>query len=171
MIDIHRATSQSDLDATRTLMRAYVEWVRAASPEDKEKDDLYFDHAGFEKDLAGLPGKYDGPKGSLLIAYYDGQPVGCVASQEMDAEFSEMKRMFVSPECHGRGIGRALANRVISEAVGSGYRGIRLDTTRSLKQAVSLYESLGFRQVPAYYEIPPELEGWLVFYELKFAAS
>ena len=104
-------------------MRAFVEWCRAASPEDREKDDLYFDHAAFESELAGLPGKYGEPGGCLQIAKQDDRPVACVASCRLDAEFCEMKRMFVLPELHGLGFGRALANRVILEAIASGYRG------------------------------------------------
>jgi GNAT superfamily N-acetyltransferase len=171
VIDIHRAATPSDLDAVRTLMRAFVEWCRAASPEDREKDDLHFKDTEFEYELAGLPGKYDAPEGCLLIAKHNGLPVACVASHRLDDEFCEMKRMFVLPEKHGLGIGRALANRLLSEASASGYRGMRLDTTRSLNAAMSLYESLGFRQIPAYYEIPAELAGWLVFFEIRFPTS
>jgi ribosomal protein S18 acetylase RimI-like enzyme len=149
MLDIHRATTRADLEGIRTLMRAFVVWCRAASPEDKEKDDLYFDHAAFEDELASLPGKYNAPEGCLLIARYDGRPAACVASQKLDDEFCEMKRMFVAPELHGHGIGRALANRLIAEGAASGYRGMRLDTTASQKAAIALYESLGFRPSPA----------------------
>ena len=46
---------------------------------------------------------------------------------------------------------------------------MKLDTTRSLQSAMALYGSLGFRQIPAYYEIPKEFEGWLVFFELRFS--
>lgn len=171
MFDIYRATSRSDFDAVRTLMRAFVRWCRAASPEDREKDDLYFDNTAFENELAGLPGKYAAPEGCVLIANYGGRPAGCVASQKLDDEFCEMKRMFVSTELHGLGIGRALANCLISEAIASGYRGMRLDTTLSQKAAIALYESLGFRPAPAYYDLPPEFEGWLVFFELRFPAA
>ena len=167
--EIHRAASPEDLDFVRALMRAFVEWCRAASPEDAEKDDLYFDSATFENELAGLPGKYAEPEGCLLIAKQDGRAVACVASCKLDAEFCEMKRMFVLPEFHGLGFGRALADHLILEAHASGYRGMRLDTTRSLKAAMALCKSLGFRQGPAYYEIPKELEGWLVFFELRFS--
>ena len=171
VLDIHRATSRSDLDLVRTLMREFVEWCRAASPEDREKDDLYFDNIAFEKELAGLPGKYDLPEGCLLIATYEGRPAACVASWKLDDEFCEMKRMFVLPVARPRYWFCALANRLISEAVASGYRGMRLDTSVNQKAAMALYESLGFRYVRPYYEIPIEFVGWLVFLELRFLAS
>src|SRR5262249_52366538 len=155
--------SLGDLDAVRTLMRAFVEWCRAASPEDREKDDLYFDNREFEGELAGLPGKYGAPEGCLLIANYHDRPAGWVAFRKLHVEVCQMKGMFVWPELHGLGIGRALANRLISEAAVSGYRGMRLDTTASQKAAISLYQSLGFRHVPAYCAIPAEFMGWLVF--------
>jgi hypothetical protein len=43
---------------------------------------------------------------------------------------------------------------------------MRLDTSRRQEAALTLYRKLGFRDVPAYYALPPELEEWLVFMEL-----
>ncbi len=61
-----------------------------------------------------------------------------------------MKRLFVRPEFQGRGLGRRLAEAVITDAKMIGYREMRLDTLPKLKAAVALYESLGFVQTSPY---------------------
>ena len=52
--------------------------------------------------------------------------------------------------CRGRGIGRKLALAVIGAARQVGYASVRLDTLGSMKEAITLYESLGFREIPPY---------------------
>jgi predicted GNAT family acetyltransferase len=84
--------------------------------------DAYFDKSDFERELATLPGVYAPPRGRLLLARHDDEPAGCVALRELDADSCEMKRMFVYPQLHGKGVGLALACRVVEEARRIGYR-------------------------------------------------
>ncbi|MCL4538940.1 MAG: GNAT family N-acetyltransferase [Bacteroidetes bacterium] len=74
-----------------------------------------------------------------------------------------MKRLFVRPSHRTRGLGRALALRIIRDAREAGYVRIRLDTLSSMNEAVSLYRSLGFKEIPQYR--PNPIEGAL-FMEL-----
>ena len=92
-------------DQVRDLMRAFIGWHRKRHLEDIQLIDQYFDAAAFEEELASLPGKYAPPRGSLLLAMHDGRPAGCVALREIDARACEMKRLFVYPHLHGKGIG------------------------------------------------------------------
>jgi putative acetyltransferase len=110
---------------------------------------------GFDAELAGLPGAYAPPRGRLLLARVDGLVAGCVALRPLDGDDAcEMKRLYVRPEFHGRGIGRQLAATVIEEGRKAGYESMRLDTVPTMAAALALYASLCFRDIPAYRENP-----------------
>jgi putative acetyltransferase len=166
LIAITDAASPSQLDAVRDLMRAFMAWHRERHTQDLHLIDAYFDAASFEEELAALPGAYSPPSGRLLLATYDGEPAGCVALHPIDAQYCEMKRMFVYPRFQGRGIGLALAQSVIEHARSSGYRAMLLDTSIRQAEAQGLYSRLGFEVIPPYYELPTDLRDWLVFMEL-----
>jgi putative acetyltransferase len=105
----------------------------------------------FDQELAGLPGDYAPPDGRLLLAEYEGQLAGCVALHRLGPEICEMKRLYLRQRFRGKGVGRALAERVIGEARGIGYRKIRLDTVEPImKDAVAMYRRLGFREIEPY---------------------
>ena len=147
----------------RALIRAFVAWHRARHRQDLDLIDRYFDAAAFEHELADLPGQYGPPDGALLLASVGGRPAGCVALRRIDDTTCEMKRMFVYPEMHGAGIGRALANAVLDEARRLGYRSMVLDTSIRQKEAQALYRSLGFEPTGPYYDMPDDVRDWLVF--------
>ena len=156
-----------ELDQVRALMRAFIHWHRQRHQQDLHLIDEYFDAADFEHELATLPGKYAPPRGSLQLATCDGAPAGCVALREIDADSCEMKRMFVYPDFHGQGVGRALADAVIAAARAAGYRTMRLDTSIRQQEARTLYRRMGFEIIEPYYDLPPALRDWLVFMELR----
>ena len=137
--------SAADLEATVTLFNAYAGSLGV--------DLAYQD---FSTEVAAMPGKYAPPKGELLLARDDdGTPLGCVALRPIEPDGRcEMKRLYVSPEGRGRGLGRALAEAIMSEAVRIGYREIRLDTLPTMAEAQSLYRKLGFVPIAPYYETP-----------------
>jgi putative acetyltransferase len=105
----------------------------------------------FEQELAGLPGHYAPPDGRLLLAEYDGQLAGCVALHKWECGVCEMKRLYLRPSFRGKGLGRAIAEKIIAEARNIGYRRMRLDTIEPLmKDAVEMYRKLGFREIAPY---------------------
>jgi GNAT superfamily N-acetyltransferase len=139
-----RAGTAADLDDVRELCREYAAWLEV---------DLCFQ--GFEEELASLPGKYAPPSGRLLLAEVDGRLAGVIGLREFEPGLCEMKRLYVRDFARGHNVGRALAVRVITEAKLAGYRAMRLDTLPGrMVAANTLYESLGFRDIPAYYANP-----------------
>lgn len=163
---IVEAARPAELDDVRSLMRAFVAWHRERHAEDIDLIERYFDQRAFDEELACLPGKYARPRGRLLLAYMDGKPAGCVALRDLGDGLCEMKRMFVPEAFRGRGVGRALATRIVVEAREAGYRAMRLDTSRRQNEAMRLYESCGFRRIPPYYDLAADVKDWLVFFEL-----
>jgi ribosomal protein S18 acetylase RimI-like enzyme len=159
--------SATQLDQVRDLMRAFVVWHKARHQQDIRLIDSYFDAAAFDEELAAMPGKYVPPRGQLLLATLGDSPAGCVALRDIDVDTCEMKRMFVYPQHHGRGVGRALAEAIVAEARALGYRRMRLDTSIRQDEAQGLYRSLGFRIIEPYYALPENLRNWLVFMELE----
>lgn len=111
----------------------------------------------FAAELAGLPGKYAPPEGDLFLARdAAGVPIGCAAFRPLADGVAEMKRLYVTPEGRGQGLGRFLAEAVIEAASRAGYREICLDTLPSMKAALALYRGCGFEATGAYYKTPIE---------------
>jgi GNAT superfamily N-acetyltransferase len=81
-----------------------------------------------------------------------------------------MKRMFVSPQFHGLGIGKALAVAIIERGREMGYSEMLLDSGARQHEAHGLYRRLGFVDTVPYYDLPQELRDWLVFMRLDLRA-
>lgn len=109
----------------------------------------------FDKELADLPGDYAPPAGRLLLAEYEGQIAGCVGLRRLEAGICEMKRLYLRPQFRGKGLGSALADRIIAEARAIGYQRMRLETVEPvMKDAVAMYHRIGFREIAPYCDNP-----------------
>jgi DNA-binding MarR family transcriptional regulator/GNAT superfamily N-acetyltransferase len=91
------------------------------------------------------------PNGLLLVASTQGTPMGCGALKlHPETHVAEVKRMWVSPDVRGLGLGRRILERLADEAAVRGMATLRLETNRALAEARSLYESAGFVEVAAF---------------------
>ena len=121
---------------------------------------------GFERD-AEFDSDLDDPAGTyaaLWIAMAEGGVVGSVALRDLGGDAYELKRMYLSSACRGRGVGKQLLATALNWARAHGARVIRLDTTERMVAARGLYESAGFVQVPG--EAPRQGQQRLL-YELR----
>lgn len=131
--------SAADIAGVRTLLREYE--AALAFP---------LDFQAFDRELEELPGAYAPPLGALLVAHDSDGLVGCVALRPLPDSVCEMKRLFVRPRGRGTGVGRRLAEGIVSEARRLGYTHMRLDTVPGMEAAQTLYERLGFREIEPY---------------------
>jgi len=139
------AHSKPHLSIVRDLFVEYANSIET---------DLCFQN--FKEELDGLPGNYAPPEGRLLLAVEGEQYAGCVGLRKSEKGICEMKRLYVRPAFRGQGLGRLLAQSVIEVARETGYVTMRLDTLASMKEAISLYKSLGFVAIAPYYDNPNE---------------
>lgn len=139
MIEIKFVETDEQIDKIRQLFKEY---------ERSLGFELHFQD--FDKEFTNLPGEYALPDGCLLLTTYKGKIAGCVALKKIDEQICEMKRMYVRPEYRRKGIGRAMAVRIIEFARSHGYEYMRLDTIDTMTAAISLYRSLGFDNIKPY---------------------
>jgi GNAT superfamily N-acetyltransferase len=99
--------------------------------------------------------------GIFVVARWQGRPVGCGAVRslrnpeivrEVGPNAGEIKRMYVAPDSRGRGIGRAVLDRLEAEARALGLCRVVLETGTRQVEAIALYRRAGFIEIPAYGE-------------------
>jgi GNAT superfamily N-acetyltransferase len=96
------------------------------------------------------PHELEPPDGEFLVVYVNGEAVGCGGFKRLDRRTAEIKRMFVSAERRGRGLGRRILERLEDDATQAGYELARLDTGDKQPAALHLYRSAGYREIPDY---------------------
>jgi GNAT superfamily N-acetyltransferase len=87
------------------------------------------------------------PGGQIFMAVRDGKRIGCCALMLKENGVCEVVKMAVAESEQGRGIGRKLLEAVIAYVRAGGYTRLYLETNGMLKNAIHLYESVGFRRL------------------------
>jgi len=108
--------------------------------------------AGFDpkKSLAPTLDGFTPPDGAFLVMRLHGEAIGCGGFKRETADTAYIKRMWVSRDARGLGLGRRLLAELERRARSLGYRKIRLETEKSLKEAQALYRSSGYVEVPRF---------------------
>jgi DNA-binding MarR family transcriptional regulator/GNAT superfamily N-acetyltransferase len=94
------------------------------------------------------------PAGLLLLARLSGQPVGCGALKYHGKEPAELKRMWLAKSVRGLGVGARMLAELERRARRAGARTVRLETNRTLAEAIALYRRSGYVEVPRFNDEP-----------------
>jgi GNAT superfamily N-acetyltransferase len=77
-------------------------------------------------------------------------PAGCGGIQLFDAEYGEIKRMYVRPQFRGLGLAKSMLDHLADYALEQGVGLLRLETGIHQHAAIGLYERMGFQSVPPF---------------------
>jgi DNA-binding MarR family transcriptional regulator/ribosomal protein S18 acetylase RimI-like enzyme len=94
------------------------------------------------------------PHGALVLARLRGAPVGCGALRFHGKKPTYLKRMWVSSEVRGMGVGRRLLAELERVAKKAGAPALQLETNRALTEAIALYRSSGYKEVARFNDEP-----------------
>lgn len=155
-------TAMSEIE--RLLRASSVEIVaeNPASSAARQCLDQYFAEiderfrGGFDRARGGTADTQDfvPPRGCLLVARLFGAPIGCGALRTLESGIGEIKRMWISPRARGLGVGRRLLAELERAAEKRRMRAVRLDTNKSLSEALRLYRSSGYREIQRFNDNP-----------------
>lgn len=125
--------------------------IRAYFDELDRRSDHGFDPAA---SLPAEPQALRPPAGVLLVARLHAEPVGCGAVKLHGDGPAEIKRMWIAESVRGLGLGRRLLRELEAWAGEHGASAARLETNRALVEAIALYRSSGYAEVPAFNDEP-----------------
>jgi GNAT superfamily N-acetyltransferase len=146
-VEFQQIESEEQKDAAGALIREYLEWLNDRL---RKAYKIEFDaEAMVQSDLSD-PNKFHPPHGRFYLARYKDRIAGVGCLKRLETGVGEVQRMYVPPAQRGKGIGRAIAERLIEDARSIGYRKLRLESLEFLDAAHSLYRSVGFRQIDPY---------------------
>lgn len=150
------------MDRAMTAAMVEIAPIDPAHPDAQQCLHSYFSELdrrfdkGFDPAM-GIPAQADEmrpPAGLFLVASLGGDPIGCGALKFHGSEPADIRRMWVAESARGLGIGRRLLGELEDHAARNGVQAVRLETNRALDEAVSLYRSAGYVEVPAFNDEP-----------------
>lgn len=120
----------------RAVMRSFDCVGEGYSIEDAEVDDMYSSYNNAQ---------------SIYYVIVDGKEVlggaGVAPLEGGDADTCELKKMYFSPQARGRGMGRAMMEKLLDDAARLGYSTVYLETVERMKDANRLYQKFGFNRL------------------------
>ena len=147
-------------DVERLLIAASVKM----SPVDPEHPDARYCLAEYVAELSrrstrpvgntALPHQLRPPAGQFFVAYLHGAAIGCGAVKHHRDAPAEIKRMWIAPEARGLGLGRRLLETLEGCALANGARTAHIETGAVLTEALFLYRSAGWVEVPPFNDEP-----------------
>jgi GNAT superfamily N-acetyltransferase len=162
---IRMAHDDRDFEVARALCREWLEWHWKVFPGDGPRENNPLDPEAFQSVIDDLPQIHARPRGGILLAEVNDRPAGCVMYHELEPDVAEVKRLFVNEAGRGHGLGRLLMEQMFEQMIEDGYRTVMFSSAKFLTHARSLYESVGFRDIPHPESFPDHLHSFVYFME------
>ena len=89
---------------------------------------------------------------AFFVTRQDGVPAGCGGVQLFGKEYGELKRMFVRPQFRGLGLAKLMLEYLEAYAREHNIPLLRLETGIHQKEAIGLYERMGYRSCRSFGE-------------------
>lgn len=141
---IQLVRTEAQAEQVRAMAWEFIDWLKQRYPEMHSGIDEYLVNQDFRGMLDRLLVDFTPPDGECLLALLDDKAVGILMLKPHSVGVCEMNRMFVRREARGRGVGRALCDRLIERGRDLGYQVMVLSALDRHDEAISLYRSLGF---------------------------
>lgn len=157
-------------DVERLLTAASVE-IKPVDPEQRDAEYCLVEYVaelnrrstrGFDPSVGAtaLPHEVRPPAGQFFVAYLHGKAIGCGAVKHHADAPAEIKRMWIAPQARRLGLGRRLLETLEACALAAGARVAHIETSRVLTEALALYRSTGWVEVPPFND-EPFADHWL----------
>jgi DNA-binding MarR family transcriptional regulator/GNAT superfamily N-acetyltransferase len=155
-------TAMADVERLLTAAMVEIAPIDPAHPDAQHCLQAYFAEldrrfdAGFDpvRSIPAAEAELRPPAGLFLVATLRAEPIGCGALKFHHRAPAEIKRMWVAESARGLGIGRRLLGELESHAAGHGAPAVRLETNKTLVEAISLYRSAGYVEVKPFNKEP-----------------
>jgi GNAT superfamily N-acetyltransferase len=117
----------------------------------------YVARYGSRDDTPLEPAYFEPPDGAFFVGYLDGRPIASGAWRRRDDvtvdgtdATAEIKRMYVAPQARRRGLARVMLAHLEDAARAAGAEVMVLETGLAQPEAIALYESSGYTQIPGF---------------------
>ena len=149
MINMRRIEPEEVPFAKRLIYRVAHQIFN--DPRTLEESMAFYEGRSLLQDMDELQQTYFDNDGIFLVWTDDDQIIGTGAIRKIDNEICELKRLWLLPEYHGKGLGYRMIQELFAFARQKGYRRVWLETDRnSQSRAFDFYKRLGFYEIPPY---------------------
>lgn len=148
MIEIHPIKPTQIADAKRII----YEEAQIIFRWDKNLEELIqqFEKEGMLSDIDNFQTYYFDNRGTFLVATHKNRVIGTGAIHRIRDDVCELKRLWLSAEYQGKGIGYRIFRELIVFARSKGYKKMWLETDCMQERAIRFYESAGFYRIQSY---------------------
>ena len=169
-VSVRLVQDDTDLDIARALCLEWLDWHWQNYPGDWPKgDDHPMEPDRFRAVVQDLHQLHARPKGGILIASVDGQECGCVMYHEARDGVAEFKRMFVSENGRGHGVGTRMLHAMFQQMIADGYRSVFFSSATFLTHAKTMYGRAGFVDMQQPEGIPDHWKDRIYFMQRTLA--